>query len=644
MRDAGTQEYRYKRSGGRAANYDERQAEIQELVDAAGFKNEEVFLTDEQLLANIRGLQAESNIHLSDELSAPFGRCALDVEMETGTGKTYVYIKTIFELNKRYGWSKFIVVVPSVAIREGVNKTFEMTAEHFMEYYGKKARFFVYDSDHLQKLDDFSSDAGINVMIINTQAFAKSMNEDNNVEGRGGDKAARIIYTKRDEFGSRRPIDVIAANRPIVILDEPQKMGGAATQKGIKNFHPLFSLNYSATHVKKHNLVYVLDALDAYNKRLVKKIEVKGFEVRNLTGTSTYIYLDDILLSPDKPPRARLEIEAAHKNGIKREYRIFEQGDSLYHASGELEQYNGLAVTNIDVFGGAVEFSNGLSLHKGESSGDMSEESLRRAQIRETIKSHFEKEEELFQKGIKTLSLFFIDEVAKYRQYDGEGNELPGEYGRMFEEEYDAVLNDLREGFSPEYERYLGASSAHEAHRGYFSIDKQGHSINSKPRSKKEDISDDISAYDLILKNKERLLSFDEPTRFIFSHSALREGWDNPNVFQICTLKHGGDSTTQKRQEVGRGMRLCVNQEGTRMDAETLGDDVQNVNKLTVIAGEKYADFVAGLQREIKDVLYERPDEGDGGLFRGQDRMDGWQARKGERETGSRLLSVSCQA
>ena len=618
IRDVGTQEYRYRQSGGRAANYDERQAEIQELVDAAGFKNEEVFLTDEQLLANIRGLQSECNIHLSDELSAPFGRCALDVEMETGTGKTYVYIKTIFELNKRYGWSKFIVVVPSVAIREGVNKTFEMTAEHFMEYYGKKARFFVYDSDHLQKLDDFSSDAGINVMIINTQAFAKSMNEDNNVEGRGGDKAARIIYTKRDEFGSRRPIDVIAANRPIVILDEPQKMGGAATQKGIKNFHPLFSLNYSATHVKKHNLVYVLDALDAYNKRLVKKIEVKGFEVRNLTGTSTYIYLDDILLSPDKPPRARLEIEAAHKNGIKREYRIFEQGDSLYHASGELEQYNGLAVTNIDVFGGAVEFSNGLSLHKGESSGDMSEESLRRAQIRETIKSHFEKEEELFQKGIKTLSLFFIDEVAKYRQYDGEGNELPGEYGRMFEEEYDAVLNDLREGFSPEYERYLGASSAHEAHRGYFSIDKQGHSINSKPRSKKEDISDDISAYDLILKNKERLLSFDEPTRFIFSHSALREGWDNPNVFQICTLKHGGDSTTQKRQEVGRGMRLCVNQEGTRMDAETLGDDVQNVNKLTVIAGEKYADFVAGLQREIKDVLYERPTKATEDYFAGK--------------------------
>ena len=608
MRDLGTPEYRYRRSGGRAAEYDKNQLDFQEELDSAGFRNEEIFLTDEQLLDNIRTLQAEGNIRLSDGLVAPFGRCALDVEMETGTGKTYVYIKTIFELNRRYGWSKFIVVVPSIAIREGVNKTFEMTAEHFMEHYGRKARFFVYDSANLQKLDEFSSNSGISVMIINTQAFAKSMNEQKNVEGQGGDKAARIIYTKRDEFGSRRPIDVIAANRPIVILDEPQRMGGGATQKGLKNFNPLFSLNYSATHVEKHNLVYVLDALDAYNKRLVKKIEVKGFEVKNLPGTSTYVYVDDIILSPSAPPRARLEIEAAHRGGIKRERRVMDAGDSLYYASGEMEQYRNLEITNIDAFAGVVEFSGGFSLRKGEACGDVSEDALRRAQIRETIKSHFEKEEELFKKGIKTLSLFFIDEVAKYRVYDDEDNAQLGEYGRIFEEEYEAELEARRAASEAgsDYMKYLAASSAHEAHRGYFSIDKKGRSVNS-PMKRGSDTSDDISAYDLILKNKERLLSFDEPTRFIFSHSALREGWDNPNVFQICALKRDGGNANRRRQEVGRGMRLCVNNDGVRMDAETLGENVQSVNKLTVVANESYGAFVAGLQQEIRDVLYERP-------------------------------------
>lgn len=618
MRDLGTQEHRMRQAAKRGERYDGRQGEVIEPVDY-GFRNEEIFLTDGQLLSNIRNLQSEGNIKLSDELAAPFGRCALDVEMETGTGKTYVYIKTIFELNRRYGWSKFIVVVPSVAIREGVNKTFEMTADHFMEHYGRKARFFVYDSEHLQKLDDFSSDAGIHVMIINTQAFAKSMNEDKNVEGRGGDKAARIIYSPRDAFGSRRPIDVIAANRPVLILDEPQRMSGPATQKGLRNFNPLFSINYSATHAQKHNLVYVLDALDAYNKRLVKKIEVKGFEVKNLRGTNTYIYFDDVILSPSKPPRVKLEIEIAHKNGIKREYRILEAGDSLYYASGEMEQYKGLSVSNIDPRAGVVEFAGGGSLRKGEISGDSSERAMRRAQIRETIKSHFEKEEELFKKGIKTLSLFFIDRVEHYRKYDGDGNESPGEYGVMFEEEYNAVLNERRASLDPDsaYAKYLGAHDAHAAHRGYFSIDKNGHSVNS-PLKNWGDTTDDISAYDLILKNKERLLSFDEPTRFIFSHSALREGWDNPNVFQICALKHGGDSKTQKRQEVGRGMRLCVDQNGTRMDADVLGEEVQTVNKLTVVAGESYGAFVAGLQQEIKDVLYERPTKANEGYFFGK--------------------------
>lgn len=586
---------------------DSTQVEFQDVLDDSGFKNEALQLTDEQILRNIQNIQNESNIHQSTQLVAPLGRCSLDVEMETGTGKTYVYIKTMFELNKRYGWSKFIVVVPSIAIREGVKKSFEITADHFMECYGKKARFFIYNSSNLNQLDAFSSNSGINVMIINTQAFAASMNEDKNVEGRKGDAAARIIYTKRDEFGSRRPIDVIAANRPILILDEPQKMGkeDSATQKALKKFNPLFALNYSATHAKQHNLVYVLDALDAYNKRLVKKIEVKGFEVKNLRGTDKYLYLADILVSPKNPPQAKVELEVAHNGGAKREFHKLNVSDNLYYLSNEMEQYRGFVVSEIDPFTGILTFTNGDTLRTGDVTGDVSEDDMRRVQIRETIESHFEKEQELFRMGIKTLSLFFIDEVAKYRQYDEEGNELLGEYGKVFEQEYLSVLNEHRTMFDTDYLAYLDSVNVHDVHKGYFSIDKKGHSVNSSVK-RGTDLSDDISAYDLILKNKERLLSFEEPTRFIFSHSALREGWDNPNVFQICTLKHS-DSTTQKRQEVGRGLRLCVNQSGSRMDADALGDKVQDINVLTVIASESYAAFVDGLQKQTEAVLYDRP-------------------------------------
>lgn len=600
------------------------QLELQDLINDSGFKNEALQLTDEQILRNIQTLQTESNIHQSSELVAPLGRCSLDIEMETGTGKTYVYIKTMFELNKRYGWSKFIVVVPSIAIREGVKKSFEITTDHFMEYYGKKVRFFIYNSSNLNQLDAFSSNSGINVMIINTQAFAASMNEDKNVEGRKGDAAARIIYTKRDEFGSRRPIDVIAANRPILILDEPQKMGkeDSATQKALKRFNPLFTLNYSATHAKQHNLIYVLDALDAYNKRLVKKIEVKGFEVKNLGGTDKYLYLESILVTPKNPPQARLEMEVSHKGGPKREFKKLNVGDNLYYLSGEMEQYKGFVVSEIDPFTGVVTFTNGDELRKGDVVGDVSEDDMRRVQIRETIISHFVKEQDLFSRGIKTLSLFFIDEVAKYRKYDEDGNELLGEYGKIFEQEYISVMNEYRTFLNPEYMAYLDSMEVQDVHRGYFSIDKKGHATNSSLR-RGTDMSDDISAYDLILKNKERLLSFEEPTRFIFSHSALREGWDNPNVFQICTLKHS-DSTTQKRQEVGRGLRLCVNQSGNRMDAEGLGDKVQDINVLTVIASESYATFVDGLQKQTEAVLYDRPRKADIEYFAGKSiKLDG---------------------
>lgn len=592
--------------------FTDEEMQLYDPANDTGYRNELVELSDEQLLSNIQALQRKNNIKLSYSLVKDMGRCSLDIEMETGTGKTYVYIKTMFELNKKYGWSKFIVVVPSIAIREGVKKSFEITADHFMEHYGKKARFFIYNSSNLNQLDNFSSSSGINVMIINTQAFASSLKED------GRSKEARIIYSKRDEFGSRRPIDVIKANRPIIILDEPQKMGGEVTQKALKNFNPLFSLNYSATHAKHHNLIYVLDALDAFNKKLVKKIEVKGFEVKNFRGTDSYLYLEQIVLSSKKPPMAKIEIEIRYNKSINREPRILGVSDDLYYVSQEMEQYKGYTISEIDPLRGTVTFTNGEVISTGDIVGDISEKDMRRIQIRETILSHFEKEEKLFDKGIKCLSLFFIDEVAKYRQYDENGDEVLGEYGKMFEQEYINVLNEYVTLLDTPYQRYLKStcSDVNEVHKGYFSIDKKGHAIDSKVKRGSE-FSDDISAYDLILKNKERLLSFDEPTRFIFSHSALREGWDNPNVFQICTLKHS-DSNTAKRQEVGRGLRLCVNQNGNRMDVESCGETVHDINVLTVVASESYKTFVTDLQSDIKTVLYDRPTVATSEYFKGK--------------------------
>jgi type III restriction enzyme len=608
--------FKYRRDVGKRkaqATIDEQDIEFE-----MGYRNADVEVTKEQLLKNIRAVQTANNIKNSSALEAGLGLVSLDVEMETGTGKTYVYIKTMFEIYKAYGWSKFIVVVPSIAIREGVKKSFEMTQEHFMEHYGIKARFFVYNSSNLHQLDEYSQNSGINVMIINTQAFNTTMNEDKSVEGRGGNEAARIIYTKRDEFGSRRPIDVIKANRPIIILDEPQKMGGTATQNALKkNFNPLFSLNFSATHKTSHNLVYVLDALDAFKKKLVKKIEVKGFDLKNLSGTNGYMYLAAIVIDRKKPPRARLEFEVKRGSGIRREMQLLSVGDSLYTASNGLEEYKGISIAEVDPIRSVVTFSNGDTLEPGEASGNVNEDDIRRIQIRETIASHFDKEEKLFEQGIKCLSLFFIDEVAKYRQYDEDGSELVSEYGRIFEEEYNSALNERLTLFPTAYQNYLREIETGETHKGYFSIDKKGKAIDSKVKRGSE-FSDDISAYDLILKNKERLLSFEEPTRFIFSHSALREGWDNPNVFQICTLKHS-DNATAKRQEVGRGLRLCVNETGDRQDIEACGETlVHGLNVLTVVASESYAGFVSDLQKEIKADLYERPTKASVDYFTGK--------------------------
>lgn len=597
-----------------------------------GYGNHRLELDRQTILQNIRSVQNLYDIPPSETLAQGVAPVNLDIEMETGTGKTYVYIKTMFELNKQYGWSKFIVVVPSIAIREGVAKSFTMLEEHFMETYGKKARYYIYGSNanKLKELDTFSTNSNLSILIINTQAFAASLKEG------GRSKESLIIYSERDEFGSRRPIDVIAANNPIVIMDEPQKMEGKATQAGIKRFNPLFTLNYSATHKTKHNTIYALDALDAYRQRLVKRIHVKGFELKNLRGTSGYLYLDNIELSPKRPPLARIEIETKTASGaIVRKTKTFGTNDNLRKDSG-LAEYEGFTLSEINAKG-YVTFLNGVTLRRGEVIGDTNELTIQRVQIRETIMSHFEKERQLFKRGIKCLSLFFIDEVAKYKSYDEEGNEVKGIFQKMFEEEYSRLVNDEFHIWDEDYNEYLRRFTPQEVHRGYFSIDKKTNRVIDGKVEKKTGLSDDISAYDLILKNKERLLSFDEPTRFIFSHSALREGWDNPNVFQICTLRHS-NSTTAKRQEVGRGLRLCVDKNGVRMDKEFLGEDVHEVNRLTVIANESYADFTNALQKETREVLRERAVKATVAYFTGKQIRIGEELHTIDESEASRII------
>ena len=586
------------------------QQAITDELDFTGWSNQKIVpeLNDRLILEHVQKIQRSNQIQPSDKLE---GRYNLSIEMETGVGKTYTYIKTMYELNKRYGWSKFIVVVPSVAIREGVYKTFQVTQEHFAEEYGKKVRFFIYNSKQLTEIDRFASDNSINVMIINSQAF--------NAKG----KDARRIYMKLDEFRSRRPIDIIAKTNPILIIDEPQSVEGKKTKESLKQFNPLMTLRYSATHKKDsiYNMMYRLDAMEAYNKQLVKKIAVKGITESGSTATESYIYLEGINLSKDAPT-ATLQFDCKGVSGIRKITRKVSERYNLYDNSGQMEEYKqGFVVSRIDGRDDSVEFLNGIKLYAGDVIGKVSEDQLRRIQIRETILSHIQRERELFYKGIKVLSLFFIDEVAKYKQYDEAGVATNGLYADMFEEEYDDIINSLQIGVGEdEYLKYLQAISAEKTHAGYFSIDKKGRMIDSKLKDKKEKTTDDVDAYDLIMRNKELLLDRNpkkSPVRFIFSHSALREGWDNPNVFQICTLKQSS-SDVRKRQEVGRGLRLCVNQDGERMDTNVLGNDVHNVNVLTVIASESYDSFAKGLQSEIAEAVVDRPKAVTVGLFVGK--------------------------
>lgn len=596
---------------------------LEEETDFTGWRNERIVpeLSDKLILEHLQKVQRTNQIKPSDKLE---GRYNLTIEMETGVGKTYTYIKTMYELNKHYGWSKFIVVVPSIAIREGVYKSFQVTQDHFAEEYGKKIRFFIYNSAQLTEIDRFASDSAINVMIINVQAFNKSVDANEKLEsGKRADKNAAIIFRKLDNFRSRRPIDIIAKTNPILIIDEPQSVEGPAAKKNLKLFSPLLTLRYSATHKADsiYNMVYRLDAMEAYNKRLVKKIAVKGITESGSTATEGFVYLESINLSK-ADPTATIQFDCKGASGIRKKTATVGIGYNLYDNSGNLDEYKvGFVVKSIDGRDNSVEFLNGVKIFAGDVIGKVSEDQLRRIQIRETILSHLERERQLFHKGIKVLSLFFIDEVAKYKQYDEAGHPFNGIYADMFEEEYNDILSSMqREIGDEDYIRYLDAISAHDTHAGYFSVDKKGKMTDSKLSDKKEGTSDDIDAYDLIMKNKELLLDRDpkkSPVRFIFSHSALREGWDNPNVFQICTLKQSS-SEVRKRQEVGRGLRLCVNQDGERMDANVLGNDVHSINVLTVIASESYDSFAKGLQTELADAVAGRPVAVTADLFKGK--------------------------
>lgn len=578
------------------------QINFNEEEDYTGWSNHRIIpeLNDQLILEHLQKIQRSNQIQPSSKLEGRSAGFNLTIEMETGVGKTYTYIKTMYELNSAYGWSKFIIVVPSIAIREGVYKSLQMTQEHFAEEYGKKIRFFIYNSAQLTEIDRFASDSSINVMIINSQAF--------NAKG----KDARRIYMKLDEFRSRRPIDIIAKTNPILIIDEPQSVEGKQTKERLKEFKPLLTLRYSATHKSDsiYNMVYRLDAMEAYNKRLVKKIAVKGITETGSTATDSYLYLEGLNLSKGDPT-ATLQFEVKMASGTpKKKSRVVKIGDNLYVYSDGLEEYkNGFVVKQIDGRDDSVEFLNGIKIYAGDVMGAVDEDQLRRIQIRETILSHIQRERELFYKGIKVLSLFFIDEVANYREYDAAGQPANGKYARMFEEEYEDIISNMQLSIGEDdYTKYLQSIPASKTHAGYFSIDKKGKMINSKV-GRKETTSDDVSAYELIMKNKELLLDRDpkkSPVRFIFSHSALREGWDNPNVFQICTLKQSS-SDVRKRQEVGRGLRLCVNQNGERMDTNALGNDVHNVNVLTVIASESYDSFAKGLQTEMADAVADRP-------------------------------------
>ena len=535
------------------------------LLNENGVGNNIAFSQLDQLTGNIQLVQKNNGIKISTKDDILNNGWNFSVEMETGTGKTYVYLRTIYELNKLYGFKKFVIVVPSVAIREGVLKNLEITEDHFQNLYDKvPTSYNVYDSRKVSSLRSFASSNNIQVLVINIDSFAKDEN---------------IINKPNDKLTGKKPIEFIQSCKPIVVVDEPQNMETEIRKRAVENLNPLCTLRYSATHTNLYNLVYSLNPVKAYDLGLVKQIEVDSVVSEN-DFNAPFLQLENITRTGNSI-KAKIKIDVTTTDGIKRK-SVTASGRSLdlFLLSNRNEKYEGLKIYEIDFGNGQVELSNGIVLKKGETQGGMNDE-VGRFMISKTVEEHLKKEKNYKDKGIKVLSLFFIDKVKNYREYDANGNPQKGKFAQWFEEIYQKEIT------KPIY-RDLIPYSVEEVHNGYFSQDNKG---RIKDTGGETQLDDDT--YKLIMKEKERLLDVNVPLRFIFSHSALREGWDNPNVFQICTLNET-KSEVKKRQEIGRGLRLSVNQSGQRIFD-------RNINKLTVVANERYEDFAKALQNEIQE-------------------------------------------
>ena len=534
-------------------------------------------LLDDELHQNLSDIQLRGGLPPSGSLASG----DFTVEMETGTGKTYVYLRTIFELNKRYGFSKFVIVVPSVAIKEGTYKTLQITEDHFKALYaGVPFDYFLYDSSKLGQVRNFATSSNIQIMVVTVGAINK--------------KDVNNLYKDSEKTGGERPIDLIKATRPIIIVDEPQSVDGGLEGRGkeaLDAMHPLCTLRYSATHVDKHHMVYRLDAVDAYERKLVKQIEVASATVEQ-AHNKAFVRLVSVS-NKGGTISAKVELDVAAAKGVRRQEVTVQDGDDLEQTAkraiyadfriGEIRTAKGEQFIELRYPGGEV------FLQPGQAYGDVDALAVQREMIRRTIREHLDKEKRLRPLGIKVLSLFFIDAVDKYRQYDAAGNQVKGDYARIFEEEYRRLARQPT--YQSLFEEIDLDSAAEQVHDGYFSIDKKGvwqdtAENNAGNRENAE------RAYNLIMKEKEKLLSFNTPLKFIFSHSALKEGWDNPNVFQICTLRDI-QTERERRQTIGRGLRICVNQHGQRVHGF-------EINTLTVIATESYEEFADNLQKEIE--------------------------------------------
>jgi type III restriction enzyme len=535
-------------------------------------------LLDDELHKNLADIQLRGGLPPSGTLASG----DFTVEMETGTGKTYVYLRSVFELNKRYGFTKFVIVVPSVAIKEGVYKSLQITEEHFKGLYaGVPFDYFIYDSTKLGQVRNFATSSNIQIMVVTVGAINK--------------KDVNNLYKDSEKTGGEKPIDLIKATRPIVIVDEPQSVDGGLSGAGktaLDAMNPLCTLRYSATHADKHHMVYRLDAIDAYERKLVKQIEVASATVEDAYN-KPFVRLVSVS-NKRGTIAAKIELDVTTANGVKRQEVMVSDGDDLEQTSKKRAIYADFRIGEINAAKGEefleLRYPGGeVYLAVGQAHGDVDALAVQREMIRRTIKEHLDKEKRLRPLGVKVLSLFFIDAVDRYRQYDADGNAIKGDYARIFEEEY------RRAAKLPAYQSLFAevdlASAAEEVHNGYFSIDKKGGwSDTSENNAGNRENAE--RAYNLIMKEKEKLLGFETPLKFIFSHSALKEGWDNPNVFQICALREMG-TERERRQTIGRGLRLCVNQDGDRLRGF-------EVNTLTVIATENYEQFAENLQKEIE--------------------------------------------